>query len=141
MLLVLGPASCGNDDGSVAPGRKAELAVSFDPNPVAHVRPGEWEHLVYVTEAGGIGVYIYGFKIQDFSAAGVEYVSTSEDAASFNSKFRLCGGDGTFMAGGTTRCAAVIRTEGRNTGHSLWTFFGLDELGNEVTATGRVDFL
>jgi len=140
-LLGLTSASCSNDDGSLAPGGKAVLVVNFEPNPVTHLQPALWRYEVQVTEVGGVGVFMYGYTVKEYSAAGVEYSSATSDASSFNSSFLLCGGEGTFMPAGSTRCSNAERTEGRNTGYATWTFFGLDELGNEVTATGRVDFL
>ena len=139
-LLAL-PLGC-DEGGSGPEGPKANLLVTFEPNPVAHEQPALWTYEVHVTEVGGVGVFIYGYTVKQYSAAGVEYSSVrTSDSSAFNSSFLLCGGEGTFMPAGSTRCSHAERTVGRNTGYATWTFFGLDELGSEITATGRVDFL
>jgi hypothetical protein len=143
--IVLGgllsfPLGC--DEGSSGPGGpQASLVVTFEPNPVAHVQAALWRYEVHVTEVGGVGVFIYGYTVKEYSAAGVEYTSSTSDASAFSGSFLLCGGEGSFMPAGSVRCSNAERTEGRNTGYNTWTFFGLDELGNEVTTTGRVEFL
>jgi hypothetical protein len=120
---------------------KVTLRVTFSPNPAVASADGSWTYTVNVTELAGNGTYINDFTVERFSGADIKYSEKEYNAAKFKVWFDDCGGSGTYIAGGTTRCANIISIEGRNSGHADWTFNGVDVLGTSVTGKGRIDWL
>ena len=55
--------------------------------------------------------------------------------------FDDCGGEGNYIGPGATRCTDILTFNRRNNGWEIWTFYGVDDLGNEVTGEGRVDLI
>ena len=136
---------------STAPeGPTANLVVTFDPNPTPHFDYGRWSYRVYVTETNGVGVHIYGWVREGFSAAGAPYIEDVRTEVDFINEFDRCEGGfddpfivwiDNYMPPGSTWCSDRILEEGRNNGWQTFTFYGVDDFGNEVSATGRQDLL
>ena len=140
--LLLIPVGCDNSDSSGdITGPQATLVVTFSPNPVAYSAYGEWLYGVAVTETSGVGVHIYGFIRKSHSAAGEPYSDDISPELAFIDEFNHCGGEGNYIPGGGTRCGFYRIYDGRNSGFEIWTFYGVDDSGNEVTGEGRVDLL
>lgn len=141
-MLVLGvlllPLACG---GNKTTGPTANLVITFEPNPVTFSANSQWNYWVFVTETTGIGVDIFRFDVQGYSPSGEGTGLTEHPRADFELWFRECGGEGNYIAGGTTRCTPVTSRGFSNAGHRDWTFFGVDDLGNTVKGTGRIDLL
>lgn len=140
--LLLIPAGCDNSDSSGnVTGPMANLVVIFSPNPVMHSGYGEWHYEVAVRETSGVGVHIYGFIRKSHSAAGESYSNDVNEELAFIDDFDGCGGEGNYIPGGGIRCGFHRISDGRNSGFEVWTFYGVDDFGNEVTGEGRVDLL
>ncbi len=142
MLFVLASPGCDNSsDTTGSTGPQANLVVTFTPNPVQYSRYGEWFYRVMVTETNGVGVHIYGWIRAGYSEAGEEYQPDIRTEFDFAAEFTACGGEGDYISGGETRCSDRRLYEGRNSGWQVWTFYGVDDFGNEVTGEGRLELL
>jgi hypothetical protein len=139
--LLFAAVGCDNSDSSGnVTGPQANLVVTFTPNPTSHSAYGEWLYRVEVTETNGVGVNIYGWTRTGYSAAGVEYLSEVKEEVDFIGDFDACGGEGNYIGGGQTRCSNRHLFDERS-GWQIFTFYGVDDYGNEVTGEGRHDLL
>ena len=139
-VLILAPG-CDNSADTGPGGPTANLLVTFDPNPVRHFTHGEWLFTVYVTETAGVGVYIYGWVRQGYSGAGEPYAVDRNTEVQFIEEFNDCPGEENYIPAGGTRCGYYRIYDGINSGSETWTFYGIDDSGNEVSGEGTVDFL
>jgi hypothetical protein len=115
----------------------AALSVHFVPDPVYIAADGRFYFRVTVTENTGIGVEITSFIVKFYTADQGAH-STQDLTDSFPSWFTACGGSGTYIPGGMSRCADIcVET---NAAYSHFTFTGRDDLGNSVGGSGRVDY-
>jgi hypothetical protein len=135
VLLVGFIVSCsgGGDDSP----SMAALRVLCDPNPVDPAADGKFYFRVTLTEDNGIGVEITAWTAASYNADD-SLRGINDLTADFAAWFDECGGSGTYIAGGTSRCAN-INYDGA-AAYSILAFFGRDDLGNTVEGSGRVDF-
>jgi hypothetical protein len=139
LLLALFPLACSSSS-------KAELQVTFTPNPAPYTAPHTWEFRVFIAETKGIGVYLNDLSIKVYSNAGILYGTTVYTSSIFTAAFLPCGGSGTFLGGGQMRCADYSNAEnqppgGQNWGYMIFTISGTDERGNTVRGKGRVNLI
>ncbi len=140
-LLLAAPlwTGCDNESDPGTIGTKAILVVYFEPNPTAIDIDGKWRYVVYVSEINGVGVSIYGWNVERFSDSDISLGSGTGSQAEFEAQYVLCGGEGTYLPGGQTRCSARFYERVANAGYLVYTFFGVDDNGNEVEGEGRLD--
>lgn len=141
LLTLILVGGCDSSSEVAIDGPTANLVVRFEPNPATHFAEGEWKYTVYLSETAGIGVHIYGWVRQGYSAAGAKYAEDKSDEIDFIQEFRACGGEGNYLEAGSTRCSNRHLFDRKNSGWQTFTFFGVDDLGNEVTGEGRLDLL
>lgn len=132
---------CDNSTGTAPVDPVANLVVTFEPNPSVHFRYGEWAYRVIVTETNGVGVHVYGWIRQGYSGAGEKYSEDVRQELDFTDEFDDCGGEGNYIEPGSMRCSDRILVERRNSGWQTFTFYGVDDSGNEVSGMGRLDLL
>lgn len=112
---------------------RANLNVSFDPNPVSETKPGVWNYRVFVEETNGTGVTISSFQLTNESGK----LLLEGDSESFAQLFNACGDQsGGFIPGFDKACSNVTRTG--SAGVDTFTFFGIDENNNKIQASGKV---
>ena len=121
---------------------KGEIEITFDPNPVPcrwdvpGVPPsdrGFWRWRVVFTELGGTGVELQELEISAYS--GDRLLSTREYDKGWIRRWLFeaylrPNGRASFGAG--YPCQDVT--------HEVYVVTGIDDNGNEITATGRIDF-
>jgi hypothetical protein len=136
VVFMVGPLmSCGGG-GNGSPSMAA-LSVLFAPNPVNVSPDGMFRVRVTVTEENGIGVEITSLRISNYAADDSVINVQNEGPAWFAEQFDDCGGSGTYIPGGSLRCADL--EYGGSAVYSIFTFFGLDDLGNNIEGSGRLD--
>jgi len=137
-LAVLFFLSCGGGGGGDS--GKDALRMTADPNPVTQCSTcGDFHFQVTITETKGIGVEITSFRGLAYSADNVLLNTQNFTTAEFADWFNKCGGTGTYIAGGLTRCAN-LSFDG-SAAYGILEVAGMDDLGKSVTCTCRVDFL
>ena len=119
----------------------ANIKVSFDPDPISMKLFRGTIFTVIVEETNGVGLTITRFDLLIKDKNGKVVRSGINDIDKFVENFNACGDqpDG-FIPGFDTACAA-FRTKRRTvlTGETITiTFFGIDENGNNVEASGSV---
>ena len=132
---------CDNSTGSDPVGPVANLVVAFDPNPTFFEADGLWRYRVNVTETNGVGVHIYGWIRQAYSLADEPAAEDKRGELSFIEEFDDCGGEGNYLPAFGTRCSDRRTIDWKNSGWQTFTFYGVDDSGNEVTGEGRLDLL
>lgn len=117
--------------------RKANLKVSFSPNPVLKVNPEneKWLYNVKVTETNGVGVTITGFQVINEN----EEILTDDNTDLFVAWFDDCGvhSAGLIPPFGIA-CGDVVSIDSDFGLNRIWNFSGIDGNKNEVTASGKV---
>ena len=134
VLMVVSLMSC-SGGGSDSPSMAA-LRVLFAPNPVDSAADGKFYFRVTLMEDNGIGVQITGWTAANYNADD-SLRGITDLTANFADWFDECGGAGTYIPGGTSRCAEV--NYGGGAAYAVMSFFGRDDLGNAVEGSGRVD--
>jgi hypothetical protein len=140
VFLSLAPG-CDNSTSSAPTGPTANLVVTFDPNPTFFVADGLWRYRVNVTETNGVGVHIYGWIRQAYSLADVPAAEDVSGELEFIEEFFHCGGEGNYLPAFGIRCSDRYTVDWKNSGWQTYTFYGVDDFGNEVTGEGRLDLL
>lgn len=143
ILMALFALSCNNNNPLVPTvDPRASLSVTFTPNPGTRIKPGVYKYTITITETAGVGISIYGSQYEVFSDAGV-LVETFESAETLvETWFRDCGGEGNYLPPNGVRCSNLVSTRlepVNNAGYIIFTFFGVDDTGNEVIGRGRVE--
>ncbi len=116
---------------------KANLEVTFRPNPVPKVNTenDKWLYTVDIAETTGIGVTITGFKVINENSD----ILTDEDTDIFVAWFNDCSTPSKgFIPGFGFACGNVVSTEPESGLNRIWSFSGIDENGNDITASGKV---
>ena len=115
---------------------KAQIEVSFDPNPVPLSPQGDWVVSPFIKETNGVGVTITSFEIRGDNGA-ILLDGNTDDFVGF---FDACGiKPNGFIAGFDTACGDLRRTGAP--GVDTFIFFGNDENGNSIQANGSVTLL
>jgi hypothetical protein len=144
VVMALFAVSC-NKNNTMVPDTVeplASLTVSFSPNPGQLIKPGVYKYTITLAETAGVGVSIYGYQREVFSDAGVLEETFDGDQLLVESWFRDCGGEGNYVPPSGVRCTRLLSTRLEpvaNAGYMIWTFFGVDDTGNEVIGRGRIE--
>ncbi len=115
---------------------KANLSLTFTPNPVPLSGDGKWYYKVYLKETEGVGVTFLGYTIASYDANGDFKDMDFYTAGDFDDLFS-CDTVGAYLPGDLQACTDSITTSG-TAGHKVWTFNGLDDKGNAVSVSGKV---
>jgi len=130
---------CSNDEGPTQnTSVTANLVVFFEPNPAPVTDYGEYQTLLCVGETNGIGLYVHGVVEQQYSASGEPYSPKTYDDLWFKRKFQVDPTEGAYLPGGEGRCTHLTYNDFDYDRYEDWTFLGEDDLGNEVSGTGRI---
>ena len=148
------PTTPGNLNAAIAPGlpvaevaivkststvTKAAVLVSFDPNPVPagfERNYGFWIYNITLTETGGAGVTFKNLVIQYYSSDGTLGRSTVYDTQKWFTSWLP---NAYLPANGKVTTGAGLPVQTLKYG--IFTYSGIDDNGNEIEATGRVDFI
>ena len=117
----------------------AALRVLTDPNPINMAADGKFYYRMTLTEENGLGVEINRWQASYYNADDSLRITIDYTAANFADWFIDCGGTGTYIPGGTSRCNDWWY-EGE-AAYIIVTFFGLDDLGNGIEGSIRLDFI
>ena len=128
-------ACSGGGDGSPS---MAALSVLYAPNPVDKSPDGRFHSRMTLMEENGIGAEIVWWRSSYYNADDSPRTTFEFTSADFVRWFNDCGGTGTYIPGGGSRCADWWYEGGA--AYGTFTFAGRDDLGNTVEGTGRVDF-
>lgn len=125
-------------DGGGNPGR-SNLDIRFSPNPVNRAVDGKWHYKVTIEETSGIGVTIDGMDVQTYRDDGQFHYGGNYSVDEFCDWFDDCGGSGSYIPAGSIRCGYVW--SGKSDvppDYRYWTFTGIDDFDNRISATARV---
>jgi hypothetical protein len=138
ILLLLSVSLITSCNGNGSPS-EAALRVLTDPNPINMAVDGRFYYRMTLTETNGIGIEITGWRSTDYNADDSLRNTADFTAANFADWFVDCGGSGTYIPGGTSRCNDWYYEGGA--AYMIVAFFGLDDLGNDIESSVRLDFL
>ncbi len=115
---------------------QARLEARIEPNPAPQSNNGKWDIKVFVKETNGVGVTINRVQAREQDGS----ISLDIDNEGFTRMFAACGAkqDG-FVPGFDEACAELSR--GGKPGFDTFTFFGVDQNGNDVEASATVTLL
>jgi hypothetical protein len=111
---------------------KASLVISFNRNPIPYVGDNV-SYVVKVTETNGVGVSLKNYVSQYYSNSGPhphEYNTKEWFESWVPGEYLPANGSLNFDAGA-----------GKGWTYATFTINGIDDNGNDITATGRVDFV
>lgn len=113
----------------------AKLNISIDPNPVpCSSEDGRWHYTMSISESNGVGVSITSLTFTDYTQEDQLIGTESFDAETFFGWFET----------DYIPAFSTIQTESNylgTSGYSIATVAGIDDNGNPVEATVRIDYL
>jgi hypothetical protein len=112
--------------------KTAAIVVTFDPNPAPCIAPPQWE--VTIAEVNGVGVQLQEITLTEY--AGDSFVDQGIYEVASTLEGLLESGylppfDSVTFGGGFWDCEEIT--------HAVFVVTGIDDLGNEIEGTGRVD--
>ena len=101
----------------------------------------DYHFRITIQETAGTGVTITGYELQFYNSNGRLVATFVEGEAQALGFFNECGGpvsDKAYIPGGLSRCVNMETTGGRSDQYEIWTFRGVDDLGNIVEGSGKL---